>query len=67
MPSPTAAHCRQRAEAADRAAGETSLANVRERELRARDTWLEMAERAERVAEMRDRQIAEKRAQAEDA
>ena len=60
MPSPTAELCRQRAAEADRAATEATLDNVRERELRARDTWIEMAERAERVSTMRDRLTAEK-------
>ena len=63
MPSPSAEHCRERANAAERAAAEATLDNVRDRELRARATWLEMAERAERTAAMRDRLLAEKAAQ----
>lgn len=62
MPSPSADQCRERAQAADRAATEATLDNVRQREIRARDTWLEMAARAERTATMRDRILAEKEA-----
>lgn len=66
MPAPTAETCRQRAAEADKAATETSLDKVRERHLRARDSWLEMAERADRVAAMRDRIAAEKAAAKEE-
>ncbi|MCA1748821.1 MAG: hypothetical protein ABR601_09020 [Parasphingopyxis sp.] len=58
----TADYCRERAAAAEQAADEASLSNVRQRELRARETWLEMAHRADRTAAMRDRLAAEKAA-----
>lgn len=60
----TAEYCRERAAAAELAAAEATLDNVRKRELRARDTWLEMADRADRTAAMRDRLIADKARQA---
>lgn len=57
---PTAKLCRERAATAEREACSATLDNVRERHLVASRTWLEMAERAERVALMRDTLIAEK-------
>lgn len=62
---PTAKLCRERAAIAERSALEATLDNVRERHLVASRTWLEMAERAERVGKMRDELIAEKAARAE--
>ena len=62
MPSPTAETCRARAAEAERLAEDATLDNVRERNLRARDSWLEMAERAERTQKMRERIEAEKAA-----
>lgn len=61
----TAEYCRERAAAAEQAAAEATLANVREREMRARATWLEMAERADRTSAMREQREAEKAQAAE--
>lgn len=63
----TAEYCRERAADAEQAAAEASLDNVRERELRSRKSWLEMADRADRTAAMRDRLIAEKAQAAREA
>jgi len=64
MSAPTTPHlCRERAAIAGRAAREATLDNVRERHLVAERTWLEMAERGERVARMRDDLIARKAAE----
>lgn len=60
MPSPSAETCRARAAEAQATADAASLDNVKERELRARDTWTEMAERAERIAKERDAREAAK-------
>lgn len=65
MPTPTAETCRTRAAAAQEAADAASLDNVKERELRARDTWTEMAERAERLAKERVKTEAAKAARKE--
>ena len=53
---------RSRASAARNDADEATLANVRERCLRAEAAWLAMAERAEKVEGMRLRQLADKQA-----
>jgi hypothetical protein len=55
-----AAHYRKLAAQAEHEAGETTLANVRERNLRARDAWIQIAERAEHNMLRRDQQAAEK-------
>jgi len=46
--------CRERAAGSALAAREATLDNVRDRHLRAEKVWLEMAERAERVTQLRD-------------
>lgn len=56
-----------RADAAAKAANEASLDNVRDRELRAEETWRGLAEQARSVSEMRikvEREKAEARATA---
>jgi hypothetical protein len=52
-----------RAEAARAEAAEATLANVRERCLRAEAAWMEMAARAERTETMRAMRESEKAAQ----
>lgn len=61
----SAEHYRKLAARAEQEAGETTLDNVRERNLRSRDAWIEMAERAERNTERREQQAAEKAARAD--
>lgn len=56
---------RERAAQAERDAEQATLANVRERHLVARDTWTEMADKAEGVIASRAAAEAEKRALAE--
>jgi hypothetical protein len=56
----TAAFYRERAEQAQRDADQASLDNVRERHLVARDTWNEMADKAEGVMFAREKNEAEK-------
>ncbi|MCC6479950.1 hypothetical protein [Sphingorhabdus sp.] len=58
---------RERAAQAARDAERATLANVRERHLVARDTWTEMADKAESVLKTRAAVEAEKRAAAEPA
>lgn len=53
---------RQRAEQARAEADEATLANVRDRCLRAEAAWMEMADRAERTEKMRADQAAAKAA-----
>jgi hypothetical protein len=57
---PTAAFYRERAVQAQRDADQATLDNVRERHLVARDTWNEMADKAEGVMFAREKQEAEK-------
>jgi hypothetical protein len=57
---PTAAFYRERAEQAQRDADQATLDNVRERHLVARDTWIEMADKAEGVIFAREKNEAEK-------
>lgn len=60
----------QRANAAAEAAAKATLANVRERELRAERTWRDLANQARGVAKQRekiDRQKAEERQRAAEA
>jgi hypothetical protein len=59
---PTSAFYRERAEQAQRDADNASLDNVRERHLVARDTWMEMADKAEGVVIAREKNEAEKAA-----
>ena len=59
---PTSAFYRERAEQAQRDADKATLANVRERHLVARDTWIEMADKAEGVVIAREKNEAEKAA-----
>ena len=59
---PTSAFYRERAEQAQRDADNASLDNVRERHLVARDTWIEMADKAEGVVIAREKNEAEKAA-----
>lgn len=56
-----------RAEQARAEADEATLANVRERCLRAEAAWMEMAARADRTEKMRATQLAAKAALAESA
>jgi hypothetical protein len=58
----TSAFYRERAEQAQRDADASTLANVRERHLVARDTWIEMAAKAEGVILTREKNEAEKAA-----
>ena len=58
---------RQRAEQARSEADEATLANVRDRCLRAEAAWMEMADRAERTEKMRAASVAAKAALAESA
>lgn len=60
----TPAFYRERAEQAQRDADKATLANVRERHLVARDTWAEMADKAEGVIVAREKNEAEKAAAA---
>ena len=53
--------CIERAELAAKAARDAKLANVRERELRAEQTWRGLAEKARGVAEQREKVEREKR------
>ncbi len=46
--------CTERAEAAGEAAGRATLANVRDRELRAQKTWQALADQARAVAVQRE-------------
>jgi hypothetical protein len=57
---PTAAFYRERAVQAQRDADQATLDNVRERHLVARDTWIEMADKAEGVVMAREKHEAEK-------
>jgi hypothetical protein len=57
---PTSAFYRERAEQSQREADTATLANVRERHLVARDTWMEMAGKAEDVVLTREKNEAEK-------
>jgi hypothetical protein len=57
---PTAAFYRERAVQAQRDADQATLDNVRDRHLVARDTWIEMADKAEGVMFAREKQEAEK-------
>jgi hypothetical protein len=59
---PTTSFYRERAEQAQRDADTATLANVRERHLVARDTWIEMADKAEGVVLTREKNEAEKAA-----
>jgi hypothetical protein len=61
---PTAAFYRERAVQAQRDADQATLDNVRERHLVARDTWIEMADKAEGVIFAREKNEAEKAAAA---
>jgi hypothetical protein len=61
---PTSAFYRERAEQAQRDADQATLDNVRERHLVARDTWTEMADKAEGVMLAREQNEAEKAANA---
>lgn len=63
----TADYYRERAADARRQAEESDLANVRERCLRSEQTFLDMADRADRGARMRARLEAEKAAKVEEA
>jgi hypothetical protein len=54
-----------RAQAARNDADEATLANVRDRCLRAEAAWLAMADRATKVDKMRTQQLADKAAAAE--
>ncbi|MGL5837115.1 MAG: hypothetical protein ACRCY3_01285 [Sphingorhabdus sp.] len=56
----TAPFYRERAEQAQRDANQATLENVRARHLLARDTWIEMANKSEKMVRERDRQDAEK-------
>ena len=58
---------RLRAEQARAEAEQATLANVRERCLRAEAAWMEMADRADRTEKMRADQLAAKAALAESA
>jgi hypothetical protein len=58
----TSAFFRERADQAQRDADAATLANVRERHLVARDTWIEMADKAEGVIMTREKNEAEKAA-----
>ncbi|MEQ1538514.1 MAG: hypothetical protein ABL928_06275 [Sphingorhabdus sp.] len=53
---------RERADQAQRDADNASLTNVRERHLVARDTWADMADKAEGVIVAREKNEAEKAA-----
>jgi hypothetical protein len=57
---PTAAFYRERAVQAQSDADQATLDNVRERHLVARDTWAEMADKAEGVVTAREKNEAEK-------
>ena len=57
--------CLDRAAVARAEAESATLPNVRERCLRAEAAWTEMADRAERTEQMRERLIIEKAAAAE--
>jgi hypothetical protein len=57
---PTTAFYLERAEQAQRDADAATLANVRERHLVARDTWMEMAGKAQDVVLTREKNEAEK-------
>jgi glutamate 5-kinase len=59
---PTSAFYRERADQAQRDADTATLFNVRERHLVARDTWIEMADKAEGVVMAREKNEAEKAA-----
>jgi hypothetical protein len=58
----TPAFYRERAEQAQRDADNATLSNVRERHLVARDTWADMANKAEGVIVTREKNDAEKAA-----
>jgi hypothetical protein len=58
----TSAFYRERAQQAQRDADAATLANVRERHLVARDTWIEMADKVEGVILTREKNEAEKAA-----
>jgi hypothetical protein len=58
----TPAFYRERAEQAQRDADKATLSNVRERHLVARDTWADMADKAEGVIVAREKNEAEKAA-----
>ncbi|MBC2776493.1 hypothetical protein [Parasphingopyxis marina] len=57
-----AEHYRKLAAQAEHEASETSLDNVRERNIRSRDAWLQMAERVEHNTAQREKIAAEKAA-----
>lgn len=62
--------CRSRADAAAKAAKNATLANVRDRELRAEKTWRALAENARAVAVQREkveREKAERKAAEDEA
>ncbi len=52
--------CCERADVAAAAAKKATLENVRERELRAERTWRSLANKAQAVAEQRERLMREK-------
>ena len=58
----TVSFYRERAEQAQRDADQATLDNVRERHLVARDTWMDMADKAEGVIMRREKNEAEKAA-----
>ncbi len=58
----TVSFYRERAEQAQRDADQATLNNVRERHLVARDTWMDMADKAEGVIMTREKNEAEKAA-----
>jgi hypothetical protein len=58
----TVSFYRERAEQAQRDADQATLDNVRERHLVARDTWIDMADKAEGVILTREKNEAEKAA-----
>jgi hypothetical protein len=59
---PTTSFYRERAEQAQRDADAATLTNVRERHLVARDTWMDMADKAQDVVLTREKNEAEKAA-----
>ncbi len=58
----TVSFYRERAEQAQRDADKATLINVRDRHLVARDTWIDMADKAEGVILTREKNEAEKQA-----
>jgi hypothetical protein len=59
-PMATTSFYRERAEQAQRDADAATLTNVRERHLVARDTWMEMADKAQDIIQTREKNEAEK-------